>query len=61
MIETGGLNLETFNKQLPEGEKPSMSSKYWKEIIRFIIYTAIMILLEVICGKYRSNGDSFDS
>lgn len=61
MIRIELLNLETFNNHYSERENLHMSGKYGKEIIRLIIYTIIMVLLDIICGKQKGNGDSFDS
>ena len=48
-----------FNKLLKEGEG-NILSKYYKEIIRFAIYTTVMIIFDIVCGRFRSGTDSFE-
>jgi hypothetical protein len=58
--EKGGSNMGIFSKLLPkEGDCFDMS-KYWKEIIRFTIYTSVMIIFDIVCGRFRSGSDNFD-
>ena len=56
MTQKGGTKLEFIKKLLKGGSKLDMG-KYWKEIIRFALYTGIMIVFDIICGRFRSHSD----
>ena len=37
-----------------------MNNKHWREFVKFVLMTIIMLILELICGKFRNNGDNSD-
>ena len=49
-----------FSKLIPKEGDSNIVSKYYKEIIRFAIYTTVMIIFDIVCGRFRSGSDSFE-